>query len=272
MHSEYGDVDSDYVFVNLWSGRIGAPMTYSAVHELVGRIRARTGVEFTLHMLRHTHATELIRSGVAIEVVARLLTHRSSTTTSQTYVHLEVEDIRDALQRAGVWQHDGAGTVTAAGAARHLQARPEVLAGAGEVEAEYAKDTWDAARLGMPARRGRTTARFGVIRQLWLREAIKRWSRFRLASGYSFTTIDSGAQSLARFSLFLAERPEHRRLRRHHPRAASRTSWSGSPPTPAGRPTPATTRSPSSRCSSTGVTATAPCPACRPTPSSTRKR
>jgi hypothetical protein len=43
---------------------------------------------------------------VAIEVVARLLTHRSSTTTSQTYVHLEVEDVRDALQRAGVWQHE----------------------------------------------------------------------------------------------------------------------------------------------------------------------
>jgi site-specific recombinase XerD len=103
MHTEYGDVDSDYVFVNLWSGRIGAPMTYAAVHDLVGRIRARTGIDFTLHMLRHTHATELIRSGVAIEVVARLLTHNSSTTTSQTYVHLDTADIRKALQRAGMW-------------------------------------------------------------------------------------------------------------------------------------------------------------------------
>ncbi len=43
------------------------------------------------------------RSGVAIEVVARLLTHSSSTTTSQIYVHLDVADIRAALQRAGVW-------------------------------------------------------------------------------------------------------------------------------------------------------------------------
>jgi hypothetical protein len=40
---------------------------------------------------------------VAIEVVARLLTRQSSTTTSQTYVPLDVEDVRDALQRAGVW-------------------------------------------------------------------------------------------------------------------------------------------------------------------------
>lgn len=103
MHAEYGDVDSDYVFVNLWAGRVGAPMTYAAVHEMVSRVRARTGIDFTLHMLRHTHATELIRSGVAIEVVARLLTHSSSTTTSQVYVHLDVDDVRAALQRAGVW-------------------------------------------------------------------------------------------------------------------------------------------------------------------------
>ena len=75
--------------------------------KLVGRIRSHTGIAFTLHMLRHTHATELIRSGVAIEVVAKLLTHRSSTTTSQTYVHLDVADIRTALQRAGVWGETG---------------------------------------------------------------------------------------------------------------------------------------------------------------------
>lgn len=103
MHSEYGDLDSDYVFVNLWGGHVGAPLSYAAVHKMVGRIRVVTGVEFTLHMLRHTHATELIRSGVAIEVVARLLTHQSSVTTSQIYVHLDVDDVREALHRAGVW-------------------------------------------------------------------------------------------------------------------------------------------------------------------------
>jgi integrase len=107
MHTEYGDVDSDYVFVNLWGGRIGSPLTYSAVEKLIAQIRSRTGITFTLHMLRHTHATELIRSGVAIEVVARLLTHSSSTTTSQIYVHLNVADIRAALQRAGVWGETG---------------------------------------------------------------------------------------------------------------------------------------------------------------------
>ena len=106
MHTEYGDIDSDYVFVNLFGGRVGAAMTYTAVHKLISRIAACTGIGFTAHMLRHSHATGMIRRGVPIEVVARLLTHRSSTTTSQTYVHLDAADIREALCRAGVWQED----------------------------------------------------------------------------------------------------------------------------------------------------------------------
>lgn len=104
MHVEYGDIDSDYVFVNLFGGRIGAAMTYPAVNQMIGRIAARTGIGFTAHMLRHSHATALVRRGVPIEVVARLLTHRSPVTTSQAYVHLGAADIREALHRAGVWQ------------------------------------------------------------------------------------------------------------------------------------------------------------------------
>jgi len=103
MHDEYGDLDSDYVFVNLWAEPHGRPLHYQAVHKLVGRLRRRSGVQFTLHMLRHTHATALVRAGVPIEVVARLLTHRSSTTTSSTYVHLDAADIRAALADAGVF-------------------------------------------------------------------------------------------------------------------------------------------------------------------------
>jgi integrase/recombinase XerD len=106
MHTEYGELDSDYVFVNLWSAPVGRPLRYQAVAKLVGRLRARTGVEFTVHMLRHSRATELIRGGVPIEVVSKLLTHRSVTTTSDAYVHLDVEDLRAELVRAGAWASD----------------------------------------------------------------------------------------------------------------------------------------------------------------------
>jgi len=101
MHTEYGDLDSDYVFVSLWSEPLGAPLRYDAVSKLVARLRARTGLDFTVHLLRHTHATDLLRAGVPIEVVAKLLTHRSSVTTSQTYIHLTPEDLRAELARAG---------------------------------------------------------------------------------------------------------------------------------------------------------------------------
>ena len=103
MHTEYGGLDCDYVFVNLWSAPVRRPLRYGAVAKLVRRLRARTGIEFTPHTLRHSRATELIRAGVAIEVVSKLLTHRSVSATSEAYVHLDVEDLRSELVRAGAW-------------------------------------------------------------------------------------------------------------------------------------------------------------------------
>ncbi len=102
LFAEYRDLDSDYVFVNLFAPPLGRPMRYSAVAGLVDRLVARTGIEFNLHMLRHSAASSMIRAGVPIEVVSKLLTHANVATTSATYVHLGVEDLRAELQRAGV--------------------------------------------------------------------------------------------------------------------------------------------------------------------------
>lgn len=104
MHTEFGELDCDYVFVNLWAEPVGRPLRYQAVAKLVARLRAATGIAFTPHLLRHTRATELIRGGVPIEIVSKLLTHRSVTTTSDTYLHLTVDDVRAELVRAGVWE------------------------------------------------------------------------------------------------------------------------------------------------------------------------
>jgi integrase/recombinase XerD len=105
LHAEYGDLDSDYVFVNLWSGPIGSPLSYPSVYDLVCRIRERTGIVFGPHTFRHTYATELLRRGVAVEVVAHLLGHASIATTSDAYAHLKIEDARRALVAAG-WLAD----------------------------------------------------------------------------------------------------------------------------------------------------------------------
>jgi len=85
--------------------------------------------------------------------------------------------------------------------------QPIVVGGAGDaLEAAYAADLWHAAALGVPARRGRDTAWFVSIEQRWLRDATKCWSRFRLSTGSTFSTITTMAQGLARFSQFLTER------------------------------------------------------------------
>jgi integrase len=43
LHHEYGDVDSDYVFVNLFAEPRGQALSYAAVYDLVLRLRRRTG-------------------------------------------------------------------------------------------------------------------------------------------------------------------------------------------------------------------------------------
>jgi integrase/recombinase XerD len=101
LHGEYGELDSDYVFVNLWSGPIGCPLTYASVYDLVCRLRDRTGIMFGPHTFRHSYATELLRRKVPVEVVAHLLGHASIATTSDAYAHLKVEDARRALVAAG---------------------------------------------------------------------------------------------------------------------------------------------------------------------------
>jgi hypothetical protein len=112
MHTEYGELDCDYVFVNLWADPVGRPLRYQAVAKLVERLRTATGVWFTPHMLRHSRATELIRGGVPIKVVATLLTPRSVATTSDASVHLTAEDVRAELVRRGIWDADEPATET----------------------------------------------------------------------------------------------------------------------------------------------------------------
>jgi integrase/recombinase XerD len=101
LHGEVGDLDSDYVFVNLWGQPHGQPLTYAATYDLVKRLRRRTGIEFDPHWWRHSYATRLLRAGTPVEVVSKLLGHVCITTTIDTYGHLTAEDARQALQAAG---------------------------------------------------------------------------------------------------------------------------------------------------------------------------
>jgi site-specific recombinase XerD len=101
LHGEYGDLDSDYVFVNLFAEPRGQALSYPAVYDLVKRLRRRTGIDFDPHWYRHSYATRLLRDGVPLEVVSTLLGHASITTTLEIYGHLTAEDARRVLEAAG---------------------------------------------------------------------------------------------------------------------------------------------------------------------------
>jgi integrase/recombinase XerD len=101
LHEEYGGIDSDYVFVNIWARPRGQAWSYPAVYDLVTRLQARTGLDFGPHWFRHSAATRWLRDGVSVEVVSKLLGHSSVTVTSAVYGHLTAEDARSALEKAG---------------------------------------------------------------------------------------------------------------------------------------------------------------------------
>ncbi|MFI1865503.1 tyrosine-type recombinase/integrase [Streptomyces jumonjinensis] len=108
MEIEYGALDCDFVFTNLFRAPIGSPMTRANVNELVERLQKRTGIaHFSPHACRHSYATRLLRAEVRIEVVAELLGHASPQVTAETYCHLDVEDHRRVLLSAGII-NDGA--------------------------------------------------------------------------------------------------------------------------------------------------------------------
>jgi integrase len=90
MHEEYGGLESDFVFVNLWKGEIGRPLSYSSVNELVRRTRELVGFHFTVHQFRHTFATVEAKLGWNFEHLRAAMGH-SDYGMLQRYVRLATE-------------------------------------------------------------------------------------------------------------------------------------------------------------------------------------
>ena len=95
------DIDCDFVFVVIKvsvKGEIGTPLVYKTVDSLFRRLSKKTGIKANPHLLRHTHATELIRAGWDMTRVQKRLGHTNIQTTVNTYVHLLDEDLQSAYK------------------------------------------------------------------------------------------------------------------------------------------------------------------------------
>ncbi len=83
----------------------GRPVDSSYVRHAVKRLAARAGIEKRVHPhgLRHTHAAELAREGVPMNVIQAQLGHSSLATTSRYLAHVAPQHVVDAM-RAREWK------------------------------------------------------------------------------------------------------------------------------------------------------------------------
>lgn len=93
LTNRYND---EYVFVNLVDYK---PLSYMAVNKLFIRLKKKTKINITPHMLRHTHATNLVRSGWDSSFVQKRLGHSSVQTTINVYTHLDQQSLKNAYKK-----------------------------------------------------------------------------------------------------------------------------------------------------------------------------
>lgn len=93
--------ETDHVFVvrNLHArnqrgeSTYGTPLSRHALKAMFRYYSQKSGIPLHAHLLRHTHATELIRAGWDASYVQERLGHANVQTTINTYVHLDDNDL-----------------------------------------------------------------------------------------------------------------------------------------------------------------------------------
>jgi integrase len=84
----------------IFTGEAGQPLYPDTVGQTFDRIVTRLPVKrLTVHGLRHTHATILLKAGIPLHVVSRRLGHASEAFTAQTYAASLPQDQAEAADR-----------------------------------------------------------------------------------------------------------------------------------------------------------------------------
>lgn len=97
--SHTDDVDTNHVFIKLSGPNRYSPLEYSDVAALVCRLRKRTDIFFTAHMLRHSSLSELRRLGWPVEQL-RLRAGHQFVQSTYVYLHADDEELRQEWKRA----------------------------------------------------------------------------------------------------------------------------------------------------------------------------
>jgi len=93
------EVETNHLFIKRQGTHAGQALSYADVDSLFRRLRSRTGIAVTPHMLRHTMLTTLAEQGWAPELLQERAGHASFQQTYQTYVHPSQEALRTAWEK-----------------------------------------------------------------------------------------------------------------------------------------------------------------------------
>lgn len=100
LRVERPQTSHDIVFVNLKGPRRGSAMTPAGLRGLFRYHRKRSGIsKANPHRFRHTFAADMVREGMPLPVLMRLMGH-STIEMTMRYVNLSAEDVREEFERA----------------------------------------------------------------------------------------------------------------------------------------------------------------------------
>jgi len=79
------------------------PWSTRTINRVVKRLSMKAGIrkKVTPHTLRHTAATRMLKRGMNIRAVQKILGHKSLMTT-QRYIHLTIEDLKEEMEKCGL--------------------------------------------------------------------------------------------------------------------------------------------------------------------------
>jgi len=87
--------ESPWLFITIAKGK---RMQDDVIRRLVEKIRNKTKVSFHPHMLRHTCATLLLKSGSDLRPIQKILGH-SDISTTMLYLNIEYEHVREQMAK-----------------------------------------------------------------------------------------------------------------------------------------------------------------------------
>lgn len=101
LNNDLIDYNTDFLFINLYSGTKGYPMDGNTVEQWFYRLEKKAGFHVTPHMLRHGFAQEKLEKGWSLEQVQAYLRHKNPTST-EIYAKytdaMKIKAMKDFLQ------------------------------------------------------------------------------------------------------------------------------------------------------------------------------